>query len=425
MMENHSFDNFFGVYPTLNRTATNPVLQEIQRPINLLTVSNLPALKQIPNNSFWTVDPFEGYGAYHADWDNGSMMGFAQNSGPQSMTYFTSAQLAVEWDWAEEYGLGDMYFASYLSDTAPNRLMSLAGYTPVSGDYGPPPYIGVNQTIFAQLSAYGISWGYYVNEPSGTPYPLTYFSGFAQYEGNVKSVSAFEHELAVGGLPDVSWVMPLGGGVGGLSQHPSENVTLGETWMLGIVNSVMGSPYWNTTAIFITYDEGGGYYDQVSPPTLDGQQLGFRVPLIVISPFAKEDYVSNTVLNHCSLLAFIDYNWGLPPLNRFVEDSNLPLDFFDFNQTYPNGFLARQPIFLSNSSSFPAQPQIPFGQLPYQRTGQSSVTLGKMGYTAYQETTPSATAANKEAGTPTFLIVAALILVFLIGIRRNRWKSRR
>jgi len=367
MMENHSFDNFFGVYPTLNQTPTSPILEEIQKPVNLLSMTNPPNLQRVANNSFWTADPFEGYDAYHADWNNGSMNGFAQNSGSQSMSYFTSAQLAVEWDWAEEYGLGDMYFASYLSDTAPNRLMSLAGYTPVTGDYGPPPFISVNQTIFGELSANGISWGYYVNDPSGTPYPLNYFSGFSQYKDNVNGIQVFERELTDGGLPSVSWVMPLDGGVGGLSQHPSENVTLGETWMLGVVNSVMTSSYWNNTVIFITYDEGGGYYDQVPPPTLDGEQLGFRVPLIVISAFSKEDYVSNTVLNHCSLLAFIDYNWRLSPLNRFVADSNLPLDFFNFNQTYSNGDLIRPPLVFSNSSSFPAQPQIPFAQLPYQR----------------------------------------------------------
>ena len=113
--------------------------------------------------------------------------------------------------------------------------------------------------------------------------------------------------------------MPVGGGEPDVSQHPPQNVTDGELWLANVVNSVMQSPYWNSTAIFITYDEGGGYDDQVPPPVVDGTQLGFRVPFLVISPYAKEDYVSSTLLNHDSILAFIEYDWGLPALNRLCR----------------------------------------------------------------------------------------------------------
>jgi phospholipase C len=365
MMENHSFDNFFGTYPETANGSNNLGLEV---PTNLLGLKNAPSLTQLLAGNFSTEDPNEGYTTYHKDWDNGSMDGFAQYSGAQSMTYFTSSQIAIEWDWAEEYSVGDMYFSSVLTDTDPNRLMSLAGVTPIDGDYGPPPYVSLNESIMYQLSNAGISWGYYISNPSKDIFPLNYFTGINQSSQNIQSWSSFFSSLQNGTLPSVSWVMPVGGGETYVSQHPSENITEGELWLSSIVNSVMQSSYWNSSAIFIMYDEGGGYYDQVPPPVVDGTQLGFRVPFIVISPYAKENYVSSTVLNHASTLSFIEYNWGLPALNDFVGASNVPLDIFDFNQV-------RSPVIVPANATFPIPLQIPLNNLPYARSGSSSTLL--------------------------------------------------
>ncbi len=393
MMENHSFDNFFETYPAANGANNS----QIETPVNLLNLANKPSLVQIPNGNYSTEDPNEGLDTYHADWDSGKMDGFAQYSGAQAMTYFTSAQLAIEWDWAEEYSLGDMYFSSVLSDTVPNRLMSMAGQTPVTGDYGPPPYLPVNQSIMYQLSNSGVSWGYYIDNPVGDWYPLNYFSGINEYSQNIQSWTSFFSGLQNGTLPSVSWVMPVGGGEPDVSQHPPQNVTDGELWLANVVNSVMQSPYWNSTAIFITYDEGGGYYDQVPPPVVDGTQLGFRVPFLVISPYAKEDYVSSTLLNHDSILAFIEYDWGLPALNSFVGSSNIPLDMFDFDQSYPGGSLIRASIVVPQSARFPLPFQIPISNLPYSRSGSSSIVLASSSIA----TTQSAT--SRESPNTTFL----------------------
>jgi len=432
MMENHSFDNFFGVYPTLNQPNVSTTVSQIQKPINLLGLPQ-PQLSQVPNDSFFTENPVEGYGTYHSDWDNGKMDGFAQHSGSQSMTYFTSAQLALEWDWAEEYALGDMYFASSLSVTIPNRLMSLAGQTPVTGDYGPPPYIPVNDSIFSQLSKGGVSWGYYLGNPARDWYPLNYFSGISQYSQDIQSWTSFFSSLANGSLPSVTWVMPVGGGASHVSQHPTENVTTGELWLANIVNSVMQSSYWNSTAIFITYDEGGGYYDQVPPPSVDGNQLGFRVPLIVISPFAKEGYISSTVLNHGSILAFIEYNWNLPALNGFVASSNIPIDFFDFNMSYSGSPIIRAPLVLPQSAGFPQPFQISVNELPYSRSGNSSISLGQLGtssssYILNQSTSSTITGLSTTAQVPEFstlLIAASIVVVLIVGVVITATRYRR
>ncbi|EQD79985.1 Phosphoesterase domain protein, partial [mine drainage metagenome] len=116
--------------------------------------------------------------------------------------------------------------------------------------------------------------------------------------------------------------MPIGGKAVDYSSGPPNSVLKGEMWLLYMIDAIMQSPIWNSTAIFLTFDEGGGFYDQMAPPSVGGHMLGQRVPFILISPFSKENYVSSTVLNQASILAFIDYNWKLPALNRFVSLSN-------------------------------------------------------------------------------------------------------
>src|SRR5208337_988231 len=143
-----------------------------------------------------------------------------------------------------------------------------------------------------------------------------------------------------------------------LDEHPPSNVTAGELWTVSVVNAVMCSNYWQSSVIFIAYDEAGGYYDHVSPPQVLEINHGFdrplhgygeRVPLLVISPYARENYVSETLLNHMSILRFIDYNWNLIPLNGNVAKSNNMLDFFNFTQ------IPRTPIVLDNQGPYSAQ----------------------------------------------------------------------
>ena len=429
MMENHSFDNIFGLYPTMNSSDPGPLASSLQAPEDVLGAppAMARALSQVPNGTYSTVDPNEG--VYRQDFNGGKMNGFAAY-GSQSMTYFGPAQLAVEWDWAEEYAVAGSYFSSCLCKTDPNRLYSLAGYgAGLTGDSGPPPYIPASQSIFAELASHGVSWGYYVLNPSAGDFPLGYFSGFGAYSSQVRSWSAFDAALAGGTLPSVSWVMPVGGGAGSgvYDQHPSGNVTAGEGWLLGVVDRVMASPHWNSTAIFVTYDEGGGYYDQVPPPVVDGVQLGFRVPMFVISPYAKENYVSDTVMNHASLLAFVDYNWRLPALNPFVAASGLPLDMFDFNQSYPGGGVLRAPVVLQNGSSYPAPLQIPLAALPYQREGSYGGTLASLGAPDYVGSNSTVTPFYETllfAGAALAAAALVLALGYLRAFRGRRGPAR-
>ncbi len=160
LLENHSFDNFFGVYPT-NGTLNSPLIDQLTTPNNLLTLGEIPSyLRPVPIGTYYTKDPNEGYIPYHADWNYGKMNGWLWGgSGPPSLYYYTVDQVAPLWDLAEEYGLADNYFTPYLSESAPNHLFLYAAYAPVIDDYGPPPYIPVQESIFAELCQYHVSWG--------------------------------------------------------------------------------------------------------------------------------------------------------------------------------------------------------------------------------------------------------------------------
>jgi hypothetical protein len=172
-------------------------------------------------------------------------------------------------------------------------------------------------------------------------------------------------------------------GTDDMDEHPPSNVTRWELWTVSVVNAIMQSNDWNSTAILLTWDEGGGYYDHVPPPQVLTIDHGFdhvlhgygeRVPLLVISPYSRENYVSKQTLNHMSLLHFIEDNWNLPYLNQNVAQSQTLSEFFDFHSR------PRPPIVLGqlgqyNVSSYPAPIQGPDLPATHAITSASSIAL--------------------------------------------------
>ena len=383
VQEDHSFDNYFGTYPTANGTVVNSVTETLE-PVNGLPNGTCLPFKSrcLPPRlakGDSTTDPVEGQLPYENDYDGGRMDGFPQFSGPQSMTYFDYHQISAYWIYAEEYGLADNYFASAMTTGGPNRLILLAGDTPVPDDNAQPTSLPYSNTVLAQLSDNGISWGYYDYGLMPYLYPFVYFSDFPpSTTSNIHDASAFFKELSSGALPAVNFVMALG--ADGLDEQPPANVTLGETWTVSVVNAIMESNYWNSTVILITWGDGSGYYDHVPPPQLLTINHNFthvlhgygeRVPLLVISPYAKENYVSHQLLNHMSITRFIEDNWQLSPLNGNVAESNSLEEFLDFNTTPRTPIILRTPG-PYNVSSFPAPLQLPLNTLPYPRTNTAN-----------------------------------------------------
>ncbi|WOE51607.1 alkaline phosphatase family protein [Sulfuracidifex metallicus DSM 6482 = JCM 9184] len=384
ILENHSFDSLFGTYPFGNPPLKNNVTCSLMRPIGLNLSVKLPN----GNGGFVTPfqgsvilqDPTEGFTPYHEDWNYGLMNGFVEGSGQQSMAYVTYKQIPLLWDYAEEYVLADDYFSPVLETTQPNRLAYLTGFsTNVTGDGFVSGVIPFCDTIMYQLSEYDVSWAYFDYGYTGgvlSPFPLSAFNGNVDYSSYYFNTSVFLQDLHDGKLPSVSWLMFTGGDGydthSALDFHPPFNLTVGQENLVKYIDAIMQSPYWNSTAIFITFDEGGGFYDQVPPPIIytygEGNDkflqglgisnysvLGERTPLLIISPYSREGWIDNYTLSGYTLLGFIDYNWHLPYLDQIVAHSDVQglLKAFDFSKL-------RQPILLYPSNwSYPIPLQYP------------------------------------------------------------------
>src|SRR5262249_44652423 len=134
-----------------------------------------------------------------------------------------------------------------------------------------------------------------------------HFRNSQSWQDHVASTAQFLADAQSGRLPAMSWLFPSSPS----SEHPPESVCEGEKWTVRQLNALMQGPDWNSTAVFVTYDDFGGFYDHVSPPRLDAFGLGPRVPLLIISPFAKAGAISHTVYEHSSILKFVETRYRL------------------------------------------------------------------------------------------------------------------
>lgn len=340
MMENHSFDNYFGMLGRVDGFTLGPD----GKPINAnpgpdgspVVVHHLPTTSQVDNHvtQNWTSS--------HRQFNGGAMNGFARTSGVNGMGYWTGDDLPFYWSLAKTFPLADRWFASVLAQTYPNRRFLQSGTAlgllrtvlPKPDDPAPP-----NGTVFDQMNRYGISWRNYT---AGLPETALYPSVYLANRDKVGTIDGFLTDAASGQLPSVSWITPHPG----LSEENPQDIQKGESFSAKIINAVLQSPLWAKTVLFFLYDEHGGYYDHVPPPlalppddvppAVQPDDLaggfgtyGFRVPAIVVSPFARPDHVSHTVYDHTSLLRFIATKWNLPALTLRDANATTPLDCLD------------------------------------------------------------------------------------------------
>ncbi|MGH9917988.1 MAG: alkaline phosphatase family protein, partial [Nitrososphaerales archaeon] len=310
----------------------------------------------------------------HTAYDGGKMDGFiyAQKLLPSeaalanySMGYYTGATLPDYWDYASYYALDANFFGSQLTYTYPNRLYEVAARSNFPADpwtsSDPPLYNLTYATIINQLSQGKISWGYYTgnwqDQWDCKPFSAKVLDGQHVYEGfntffgdledfpavqdtqplcnHLRNTTDLMAEINSGSLPAVSWVNPNMT----QSEHPGKAATLqaGQLYVSSIINAIASNPsLWKHTAIFITYDEFGGYYDQVVPPQVDQWGYGFRLPLMVISPYVHPGIYYGSPKGQpedlSALLSTIESNWGLSPLTS-RDASDAPLWYmFNFHQ---------------------------------------------------------------------------------------------
>jgi phospholipase C len=216
--------------------------------------------------------------------------------------------------------------------TTTNTWNSNRGY---GNGTGPFPCFTQFSTMADTLDAAGVSWKYYCPEPSDYGAKLwTSFGAIksirygADWSKVVTPQTNVLTDIASGALPAVSWVIPdwLD------SDHPGNQSGTGPSWVASVVNAVGQSPYWKSTAIVVLWDDWGGWYDHDVPPQLDFLGLGYRVPMLVISPYAKKGYVDHTQFEFGSILKFQENVFSLPSLGFTDQRATGLSDAFDFSQ---------------------------------------------------------------------------------------------
>jgi phospholipase C len=316
--ENHTFDNYFGTYPGADGTAG----KSVQLPI---VKGGPPTAVPTHSTTLTPADLTHSWASAHADYDSGKMDGFVYSEGSQStLAYFDQTDIPRYWALANSYVLCDRYFTSVMSESAPNHLYLVAAQCGgLTSDAVPstlpfPP-------IFAQLDSHAVSWKVYGFS--------AWYESFEYVQKNPAAKARFfpsaqfATDVANGSLADVSWIIGAAGG----DEHPAANVQTGQNGVLDdVINPLGQSAYWPSTALFLTWDCYGGFYDHVPPTQVDSFGYGFRVGCIVVSPFARKGFVDHTVNDHTSILKFIETQYGLQPLSTRDAQAGDLSEAFDF-----------------------------------------------------------------------------------------------
>jgi len=366
IQENRSFDNYFGTYRGVRGFSDRKAL----KPPGGGSVFAQPGynkpgfgghlypfhLDTEHANGECTNDIDHSWAPQHGYWNGGRMDSFVSEhlkvdgaaNGPLTMGYYTREDLRFYYALADAFTLCDKYFCSVLGPTDPNRLYSMTATLDPAGKYGGPhlsTLVSNRQskagaytwrTYPEQLQAHGISWKVYA-DPDGNAGDnvLVYFKPYTtnpQLAANAFTPTfpgTFQADVAAGTLPQVSWVLaPLVD-----TEHPPAPVEYGEYVTNQVLSTLVSNPkVWEKTVLFVTWDENGGFFDHVRPPTAphgtrgeyltvktlpsdaDGIRgpigLGFRVPLLICSPFARGGFVSSDTFDHTSLLRFLETRFG-------------------------------------------------------------------------------------------------------------------
>jgi phospholipase C len=369
VQENRSFDNLFHDYPgadtqSYGYTSTGKKLTLV--PITLATHWD------IAHNSAAYFDACDGTGSvpgtdcrmdgFDKETTTCSVFDPCPNKDPQ-YAYVPHGEIKPYFALANQYVLADRMFASNFDMSSfVSHQYIIAGQANSTVDYpttglwgcdgGPSdtiqtltqqrtvgPSVPVcfdDQTLGDELDAAGVSWHYYTSNvrKDGGLWNAYQAIRHIRYGPDWKTdvvapQTKFFGDVSKGRLPAVSWVTPTCAN----SDHASCGERHGPAWVASLVNAIGKSPYWNSTAIFIFWDDPGGWYDHVAPKLVDYDGLGMRVPMLIVSPYAKKGFVSHVHYEHGSILRFIEHQFGVAPLAATdVRATSPEKDCFDFTQ---------------------------------------------------------------------------------------------
>jgi phospholipase C len=406
IQENHSFDNYFGTYPGANGLTPNtsipvnltdtkmgfvsPYHLDATVPVSIVGDELPPGVadpEELIADTNDSVSPYHlinesigrdlshSWKVAHEAYDGGKMDGFVTAEGSNlTMGYCDRSDIPYYWDYADNYVLDDNFFSSEMGPSFPNHLYIAAGTNEPtnltatwilnSGIINNPGSVqGIDltwSTLAQELSGAGMSWRWYDGDANAIAptiwnvLPLfDYFQTHPnELSAHVKNTQNFVTDVQDNSLPAVSWIIPGAWhpptlpsvfSSSSVSEHPPARCDCGMDYVAYLVNQVMQSPAWNSTAIIITWDDYGGFYDHVAPPQVDSYGEGFRVPTLVISPWAKHHYVDHTQYEFASLLKLAEHNFNLPTVNPWGRDvaANDMMNSFNFSQTPQSPLIER------------------------------------------------------------------------------------
>jgi phospholipase C len=358
VQENRSFDNYFGMLGPYK--ASLGLVNDVDGlNLNATPPKNTQG-QPVPPFHYQTVcteNLSPSWNEAHVDVNAGNMDGYMLTTtsvpstidptGTRAMGYYDQRDLPYYYDLAARFATSDRFFSPVLTNTVPNRLYL---FTATSfGNIVPPPssFEGITQpTIFDHLDQAGVSWRYYYQDSASSAF-IQQFSTYKRDAAKVVSIANWSTDVQNDTtLPSVIFIERAG--TSGRDEHPLNNIQLGAADGASIINTLIASPSWKDSAFILTYDEGGALYDHVRPareikpdlipPKLlsgdkpgDFNQSGFRVPMIVISPWVRPSFVSHTARDYTSILRLIEDTFNVPPLTLRDANADNMMEFFNFS----------------------------------------------------------------------------------------------
>jgi phospholipase C len=346
MQSGHSFDNYFGTYPGADGIPAGACV-----PVTTPAPSSTECVKPFPIAGQALADLGPSQTLHAAEYDGGKMDGFVSafarlsGVGNQAMGYYGAQDIPYYWNVADNYVLFDRLFTSAAGGSLWNHMFWVTGTpgNPQTDALDPAGFDAV-PTIFDELQKAGVSWKFYAQNyrpeitfrnPGDSAastqlvrIPLLNYNRFLDdpaLKSHIVDITQYYKDAKNGTLPAVSFMVPSGSG-----EHPPSSIPAGERFVSSLVNALMLSPNWNTSAFMWTYDDWGGWYDHVAPPAVDSYGYGFRSPALLVSPYARKGHVDDTTLDFTSELKFIENNWGVPPLatrDKAAKDITSAFDF--------------------------------------------------------------------------------------------------
>jgi len=357
LQENRSFDSYFGL---LGQYKASEGLPNDVDGLNLNTT--------LTNTQGQPVHPFHyqtvctenlspAWNEAHVDVDGGLMDGFMWTTtsvpstidptGTRAMGFYNQSDIPYYYEAAARFATSDRFFSPALTNTVPNRMYLFTGTSFGNAFPVNPPAGGFTQpTIFAHLDQAGVSWRYYYQDSLSSAF-IQQFSVYQTDSSKVVAITNwFKDVMNDSTLPSVIFIERAS--PSGRDEHPGANIQVGAADAANIINAFIHSPSWHDSALILAYDEGGGLYDHVRParevkpdslaPKLTSEdkpgafnQTGFRVPLIVFSPWAKPSFVSHTTRDYTSILRLIEDTFHVTPLTLRDKNADNMMEFFDFS----------------------------------------------------------------------------------------------